>query len=145
MACRGCHGATLQRELGTVAGEPDYSPPLPSQGSPGPSFQPTHPYSPTTCPTSAARRSLPQRDAPGEGERVGGSFGHTSALGRVPSLWCSFSPSVGGFWERGPHRTDRFMNRCIDSWEENLGSDGFYLGPAKATSPDLGLEKRCPP
>lgn len=37
MACRGCHGATLQQEpRGWTAGEPDSSPSLPSQGPQAP-------------------------------------------------------------------------------------------------------------
>lgn len=132
---RPCSGSS-----GRVAREPDSSPSLPSQGSPGASFQPAHLCSPTASPTSAARRTLPQRGAPGEGERVGGSSGHTSALSRVPSSWRSFSPSVQDFRglsppspTRGDRQTLEQMDR-LAGWGGNSGSDGFYFGPATATS-----------
>ena len=58
MACRGCHAATLQRELGT--GSPGFQPSLPSQRSPPASL-----HSPQPIPLPLGGPSL--REAPLEG------------------------------------------------------------------------------
>lgn len=137
---RPCSGSS-----GRVAGEPDSSPFLPSQGSPAASFQPALPCSPTASPTSAARRTLPQRGSPGEGERVGGgSSGHSSALSRVPSPWRSFSPSVQDF--RGRSAWDRQTHEQMDRLAGGkLGERWLLPWPCHPTSPGSVLENRCPP
>lgn len=136
---RPCSGSS-----GRVAGEPDSSPSLPSQGSPGASFQPALPCSPAASPILQLGGPY-LREAPLERVKEwGGSSGHSSALSRVPSPWRSFSPSVQDFCGRsaGDRQTHEQTDRIAGG---KLGERWLLPWPCHPTSPGSALENCCPP